>query len=104
VNAEWNILPDFLGGEEVAAFKMKSTNGFPNGGNGDNSSGFNGLPGGHCFSNGNFISITENGFFWSSSEDNTNAAWNLILSSYVTKVNRLYLTKDFGFSVRCLRD
>jgi len=104
VNAECNILPDFLGGEEVAAFKMKSTSGWANGGNGDNSSGFNGLPGGHCFSNGDFISITEKGFFWSSSEVDVTSAWDRGLLSNTSKVYRYTGNKQHGVSVRCVRD
>ena len=101
---EWSLLTEYLGGEEIAGFKMKSTSGWANGGNGDNSSLFNGLPGGYCYNNGNFYNMTENGYWWSSSESNTNLAWSRNLYKYNTKVGRFNDYKKYGFSVRCLRD
>jgi Fibrobacter succinogenes major domain (Fib_succ_major) len=73
-------------------------------GNGDNSSGFNVLPGGNCYDNGNFYNITEDGGFWSSSENNTRDAWYRNLSLNNTRVGRYYFNKYGGLSVRCLRD
>jgi uncharacterized protein (TIGR02145 family) len=101
---EWSLLSEYLGGEEIAGFKMKSTSGWSKGGNGDNSSGFNGLPGGYCSDNGSFASITGNGYFWSSSENSANVAWYRDLTNYYTVVNRKFSSKNNGFSVRCLRD
>ena len=101
---EWSLLTEYLGGEEIAGFKMKSTNGWENGVNGDNSSGFNGLPGGGCNYNGSFSSIADYGNWWSSSENNTNNAWYRYLYKYNTKVSRYGNLKSNGFSVRCLRD
>jgi uncharacterized protein (TIGR02145 family) len=43
---EWTVLSDYLGGYKIAGAKMKSTSGWYNNGNGTNSSGFTGLPGG----------------------------------------------------------
>jgi len=103
-DAEWSVLTDYLGGEEIAGFKMKSTTGWANNGNGDNSSGFKGMPGGYCNNNGNFNNITEYGYFWSSSEYNTYFAWFRNLYTDRTKVGRFGIIKDDGFSVRCLRD
>ncbi|GDX66787.1 hypothetical protein LBMAG36_18540 [Chlorobiota bacterium] len=74
-DAEWTVLTDFLGGEDKAGKKMKSKTGWQkNGkksGNGNNSSGFNGLPGGNCNYNGYFFNISAYGYWWSSSENNT---------------------------------
>ena len=103
-SAEWTVLTDFLGGEYVAGEKLKSTSGWANGGNGDNSSGFNGLPGGYCDNFGNFYNITENGIFWSSSESYTRVAWSRDLSNRDTKVYRYTSYVYYGLSVRCLRD
>ena len=55
---------------------------------GDNSSGFNGLPGGNCFNNGYFYNITVYGNWWSSSEDFANDAWYRLLFSDNAKVHR----------------
>ena len=101
---EWSLLTEYLGGEEIAGFKMKNTSGWYDNGNGDNSSGFNGLPGGYCGSSGNFNDITGYGNFWSSSEYDTNYAWFRYLYANYTKVFRDYLDKNIGLSVRCIKD
>ena len=101
---EWSLLLEYLGGEEIAGFKMKSTNGWDNGGNGDNSSGFNGLPGGYCNSNGYFGVIPGYGYFWSFSEFSAGGAWSRYLVSGNTRVARYGDDKKYGMSVRCLRD
>ena len=103
-DAEWTILTDFLGGSKIYGKKMKSKDGWSNDGNGDNSSGFNGLPGGYCNSGGGFLNITEDGGWWSSSEFNSSDAWNRDLGFNNTKVYRYNVGKSSGFSVRCLRD
>ena len=103
-DAEWTILTDFLGGSDIAGKKMKSKDGWSDNGNGDNSSGFNGLPGGYCNNFGNFNLISKNGKFWSYSVYNTYNAWYRSLYNYYTKVNRYNDDKNNGFSVRCLRD
>ena len=103
-DAEWTILTDFLGGGDIAGKKMKSKDGWSNGGNGDNSSGFNGLPGGNCGDSGNFYRIAEYGNFWSSSVDDTFDAWSRLLSRYNPEVYRFSDDEDDGLSVRCLRD
>jgi len=101
---EWSLLSEYLGGEEIAGFKMKSTNGWATGGNGDNSSGFNCLPGGICNPNGVFFWVTSYAAFWSSSETNTTAFWRRGLSSSSSKADRALDNKRLGLSVRCLRD
>jgi len=103
-DAEWSVLTKYLGGEVIAGDKMKSTTGWENNGNGDNSTGFYGLPGGYCDNNGNFYGIAEDGYFWSSSESFTSSAWYRSLVSDNAKVYRGYYGKNSGFSVRCLRD
>lgn len=103
-DAEWTVLTDFLEGEFEAGEKLKSTNGWSNGGNGDNSSGFNGLPGGSCYYNGNFYFITVYGYFWSSSESRTDSAWSRGLYYNTTGVHRHPTDKGAGLSVRCIKD
>jgi hypothetical protein len=74
-------------------------------GNGDNSSGFNGLPGGWCNYEGGFNNIGEYGNWWSSTEYNANSAWIRQLDYIYSTVDRNFLfNKNVGFSVRCLRD
>lgn len=69
-----------------------------------NSSGFTALPGGYRFSSGLFGSIGFTGYWWSSTEYNTNYAWARILDYDHSTVYRGNYLKGNGFSVRCLRD
>ena len=102
-DAEWTILTDNLG--EEAGTKMKSTSGWDNNGNGTNTSGFAGLPGGYRNDDGDFSFIGAGGGWWSSSESNTSYAWYRSLYNASGDVARYYgVNKQSGFSVRCLRD
>ena len=104
-DAEWTQLSDYLGGESEAGTKMKSTSGWVVNGNGTNSSGFSGLPGGFRRNSlGTFDAIGEDGYWWSSTENGTNAAWDRVLVYNNGNVYRYYSSKVNGFSVRCLRD
>jgi len=100
-DAEWTILTDYLG---RASAKMKSEQGWAEDGNGTNSSGFSGLPGGSRSNDGAFGDIGKNGNWWSSSEFNTYSAWFCYLIYFDGDVDRYYYNKEIGFSVRCLRD
>ena len=102
--AEWSTLTNYLGGETIAGTKMKSSSGWKNNGNGTNTSGFAGLPGGYRYDDGNFYSIGANGYWWSSSEDDAYLAWYRGLNSIDGYVSRNSFNKRNGFSVRCLRD
>ena len=106
-NDEWIILINFLGGEDVAGGKMKEAGtthwSSPNSG-ATNESGFTALPGGYRYAYNHFNDITYNGEFWSSSEVDSNTAWNLYLSYFYTLVDRLILNQLYGFSIRCLKD
>ena len=97
------MLTDHLGGVSVAGGQIKTTYGWFNGGNGANSSGFSGLPGGFRYYSGFFLSAVDNGFWWSSSP-NGSFAWYRFLSSSYEDVFLNYDDRRFGFSVRCVRD
>jgi len=104
-DAEWTILSDYLGGAEKAGAKMKSKQGWAEDGNGTNTSGFSGLPGGYRYANGTFANVGEYGTWWSSTEDGTDDAWDRSLTCRDGGVDRLFSPlKELGFSVRCLRD
>ena len=101
---EWEILKENLGGEDVAGNEMKTTEGWLNGGNGTNSSGFSGLPAGlrqnefgYSFGEGEF------GFWWTSTADVSNA-WSNYLSWGGDNVIRYNYDQRYGFSVRCIQD
>ena len=104
--AEWYVLTKNLGGEQIASFKMKSTTFWTNGGNGDNSSGYNGLPSGFCFSNGEFQGIGEISNWWSSGVvvNFDKYRWRYYLYYDNSTTVNLRFNEGFGFSVRCIKD
>jgi uncharacterized protein (TIGR02145 family) len=74
-------------------------------GNGTNSSGFSGLPGGNRNYNGAFDPIGRDGYWWSSTDYIlANYAYSRDLDHFYGSLSRDYDGKDFGLSVRCLRD
>ena len=108
---DWSILTNNLGGkivydniESKAGTKMKSKNGWDNNGNGTNSSGFNGLPGGYRDFYGAFSDIGANGYWWSLSE----LAYTRLTygdGSYDPYSNpRLAYSERNGYSVRCIKN
>jgi uncharacterized protein (TIGR02145 family) len=104
---EWTTLTDYLGGDDATGGKMKSTGtqywNSPNKG-ATNESGFSGLPGGFRYDDGGFFYIGSYGYWWGSSEGITGSAWYRNLYFDGSDVYRYYYVKDYGFSVRCLRD
>ena len=101
-DAEWTTLSDYLGSEPGK--KMKSTSGWNKEGNGSNTSGFAGLPGGFRYFNGWFFSIGDVGYWWSSTYCNTTNAWNFGLNYRGSDLGKYNNNKSIGISVRCLRD
>jgi uncharacterized protein (TIGR02145 family) len=99
---EWGILIDYLGGPDFAGVKMKSKSGWNEKRNGDNTSGFTGLPGGYRNVFGGFGSIGDWGCWFSSTDKNnfTNLSQTLGYKSFYSQVS----IKGEGFSVRCLKD
>jgi uncharacterized protein (TIGR02145 family) len=106
-DAEWTILVTFLGGGDEAGGKMKEggTSHWksPNTG-ATNSSGFSGLPGGYRSNFGSFYYVGSSGYWWSSTEYSSASAWDRGLYYYDGNVSRNGCSKEYGFSVRCLRD
>jgi uncharacterized protein (TIGR02145 family) len=110
---EWEILIDHLGGAFNAGGKMKSTGTIevgdgiwhaPNTG-ATNESGFAANPAGDLSTIGSFFRIGNDGFWWSSSQDNnTGCAWTRIISSEHSRVSRINYDARNGFSVRCIQD
>ena len=103
-DAEWTILSTYLGGKDVAGKKMKSTTGWNDNGNGSNSSGFSGLPGGQCYFFGNFFYVGNYGYWWSASEYDEGGAWYRRFYDGNSSLFRHNDGKFHGFSVRCVKD
>lgn len=106
-NIEWEELIDFLGGEEVAGGRMKSSLLWeaPNVG-GPHDSGFNALPGGYCNSSQFFIELNFGGFWWSTSESTT--MQNAVVSRYMNTLSARCMSYSnypyFGYSIRCVKN
>ena len=79
--------------------QMKSTSGWENNGNGNNSSGFAGLPGGFRDGTGVFKGIGTVGYWWSSG-----ASMSYSLFANNGNVHLGFDKMTIGFSVRCLKD
>ena len=108
-DAEWTTLSSNLGGEEAAGNQMKSSSGWlENGagksGNGTNSSGFAGLPGGARYYDGSFKFVGDIGYWWSASETRGSSAWARRLDASYSNLYRHHYGKEYGESVRCVRD
>ena len=114
-DSEWQILIDYLGGNDVAGTKLKEsgTVHWQNVTSGaDNSSGFTALPGG-CHDgmntfvgNHEFYEINICGFWWSATENtaNINCVWVRCMASGSGGVSNDPYNKNMGFSVRCIKD
>ena len=75
-----------------------------NSGNGTNTSGFSGLPGGNRSDVGSFYGVGKLGYWWSSSEDYEGDAWYRYLDYLNGSVDSYNYNKTFGLSVRCIKD
>jgi len=106
-NAEWQTLVDYLGGDDVTGGKLKETGTnhweSPNEG-ATNESGFAALPGGYRYGGGNFYVLGYVAYFWSSTEISSNYAWYRLLDYDDASVYRSASYKQFGFSLRLVRD
>ena len=114
-DGEWMTMEMALGMSEAEAndtgyrgtdqgAQMKTDYGWSGGGNGTDSSGFSGLPGGYrVYSNGNFDYAGDGGSWWSSSP-NESDAWCRGINIGTSYVYRANLNQRNGYSVRCVRD
>jgi uncharacterized protein (TIGR02145 family) len=69
-----------------------------------NSSGFTAVPAGFRMSDGKFLIIGSNGYFWSSTEHSNNIAWCQYLDYHDVAIYRSAKSKLEGMSVRFVRD
>ena len=113
-DGEWQTMEMSLGMSEAEAASegwrgapvgdyMKSTSGWNSNGNGSNSSGFDGRPGGYAYSGG-FYPNGYIGSWWSSSASGSSSAWLRNLYYLNGNVNRSNYLRDDGLPARCLWD
>lgn len=99
---EWTALISFLGVD--SGIKAKSTTGWFDNRNGNNSSGFNGRPAGTRSKAGTFSYLGSFGYYWSSTVLGTTRSNNTYLSYDLDIFGRDVREHGNGFSVRCLKD
>jgi uncharacterized protein (TIGR02145 family) len=109
-DAEWDTLANYLGGSDLAGGKMKEAGtshwNSPNVG-ATNSSGFTALPGGYRYPDdwhSWFSHLGGGGGWWSSTEKDSTSSWRLYLYHDFEGIYRLSYSKNWGYSVRCLKD
>jgi uncharacterized protein (TIGR02145 family) len=103
---EWNILVDFLGGEEIAGAKLKATTLWDSNEGATNESGFAAFANGFALINTGNLHVDNGnlGFFWSSSPWSDWGAISKKLWTITNDIKNHIGDKKNGFSVRCLRD
>jgi len=70
----------------------------------NNSTGFSALPGGHRYLNGEFFDLRKMGFYWSSTENGHIYAWDRHLSYDSNQLYRESRNKQWGLSVRLVKN
>jgi uncharacterized protein (TIGR02145 family) len=98
---EWDALVASVGG---AGKKLKATSGWSDNGNGTDDYGFSALPGGSCYSGGNFSNVGYNGYWWTATEDIADYAYFRYMYYNYDGVYSLNDNKSYAWSVRCVGD
>lgn len=106
-DTEWTILTDFLGGAETAGSKLKEAGTehwtTPNA-DATNETGFSALPGGYRSNGGPFYSSGSRGSWYTSTAEDATYVWRRDMQYNHISVDRWNNNKNFGFSVRCIKD
>lgn len=100
-DSDWaDLITIYLGGLHISGYKMKSTSGWNNNTNGNNKSGFTGLPGGlrYYHPSLSFNSLGVAAGWWSSTEQHISTAVYRYLAYPASNF------KQNGYSVRCLKE
>jgi uncharacterized protein (TIGR02145 family) len=122
-DAEWTALENYLiangynydgttTGNKIAKSLATTTNWNASSGTGsignnlllNNKSGFSALPGGYRDYIGNFSNVGNNVNWWNSVESSANNAWSRSLGYNYNYLFRNDSRKDYGFSIRCIKD
>ena len=107
-DAEWQVIIDYLGGDEVAGGKMKDTvTGLwtePNVG-ATNESGFTARPGGDRGAiAASFEDMHDFGLYWSSTEEDGELSVGIHLRADSSGIAQTPYRKRHGYSIRCVKD
>jgi uncharacterized protein (TIGR02145 family) len=112
-DSNWTTLGKFLGGDSLAAGRMKTIGTIqsgtglwqePNSG-ATNISGFTALPAGIHYSFGPFVYLGEGTVWWSSTEESNSEIWYRSMTCISKILEREKgADKNVGWSVRCVKD
>lgn len=100
-NYEWDVLGNYYHYSTGGNY-LKSTNGWANNSNGNNQSGFTGLPSGYRDRSG-FHNLGYSCAWWTSDVHESGGAYHFSLWVEEDIITG-YFTKDMGLSVRCVKD
>jgi len=102
-DAQWQSIISLVGGASVAGGALKADFGWNSGGNGNDSFGFGGEPGGDRNVNGECVEAGRDGDWWTSTlTGNTILAWEMYHNN--STINQLNGPLNSGFSVRCIKN
>lgn len=115
LDEEWEVLAAWIsqnnGGYakdnddwESLGIHLKATSGWDNGGHGTDDYEFGALPAGERTDGGEFNYLTLGGRWWSATEAGNSDAYVRSMNSEQDAFNRYYIMKEYGFSVRCVKD
>ena len=102
--AEFETLFTAVGGPSTAGKVLKSTSGWKSSGNGSDAFAFSALPAGGRDDYGYYGLETNIAYFWSSTEDGSLIAYYMDLYYHSDGADLDDRSKDFAFSVRCVKD
>ena len=69
-----------------------------------NSSGFTGLGTGYRYTDGTSYQFNQYTYIWSSTQMNSATAYNIVLGYFNAEFGSCHYEKNFGFSVRCIKN
>ena len=101
---EFETLFSAVGGSDTAGKMLKSTSGWSDDGNGTDAYAFSALPAGSRALNGDYYNEGYFASFWSSTELNSGNAYEEWLEYGFVSADPGGDDKNYGFSVRCLKD
>jgi uncharacterized protein (TIGR02145 family) len=99
---DWRALESALGPER-AARRLRSTTGWPPGGEGDDDLGFAGLPAGFRSQVGAYHLGGRVAYYWSSTSLSDKETTAHMLFDYDPRIFRIRYDKGMGMSLRCVR-
>ncbi|WP_295067157.1 fibrobacter succinogenes major paralogous domain-containing protein [uncultured Fibrobacter sp.] len=101
---EWENLFAAVGGRSTASDVLRSSDGWYYNKNGTNAYGFTALPAGYGGDGCSFGGDTSNGFFWTATQTGEDDAYYVLLSVYNEGPRVTSEGKNFGLSIRCVKD